>query len=93
METMKLSKEAARAKYLYNKKYQNAYWERRAKRAQQPQQTERPQKGYICINRLDYKDADKYIAAIETSNRTLASENRRLISLLAKIQSPKCNNH
>lgn len=30
METMKLSKEAARAKYLYNKKYQNAYWERRA---------------------------------------------------------------
>lgn len=83
---MKLSKEAARAKYLYNKKYQNAYWERRAKRAQQPQQTERTQKDYICINRLDYKDADKYIAAIETSNRTL-------ISLLAKTQSPKCNNH
>ena len=94
METMKLSKEAARAKYLYNRKYMSAYWERKgAELAQQPQQTERTQKDYICINRKDYKDADKYMAAIETSNRTLASENRRLISLLARLQSRKFNNH
>ena len=31
----KLSPEAARAKYQYNKKYQQAYWERRAAKAKE----------------------------------------------------------
>lgn len=82
-----LSKEASRAKYLYNKKYQDAYWERKAKKESQPQKTEQPEIGDICINRKDYKDdTERYIRALETSNRTLLSENRRIIRMLQRAQ-------
>ena len=82
MGTSKLSREAAHAKYLYNKKYIDAYWEKKALRVEKSTMTES-----ICINRKDYKDTEAYITALETSNRTLASENRRILNMLTKVQS------
>lgn len=84
MGTSKLSREAAHAKYLYNKKYIDAYWEKKAKalRVEKSTTTES-----ICINRKDYKDTEAYIIALENSNRTLASENRRIVNMLTKGQS------
>ena len=72
----KLSPEAARAKYEYNKKYQQRYWEKKAasKRAAAQQQ--------IRNGRAD----QRYSPALEASNKTLNSENRRLVRLLHNYQ-------
>lgn len=108
-----MSKAAARAKYLYNKKYQDAYWERRAKReglsgdetdkrksskkvADEVQLLQTLKSVLLgdlgeptkcCINRDGYIGKDeKYIKALENSNRIMGSENRRLINLLTQYQ-------
>ena len=108
-----MSTAAARAKYLYNKKYQDAYWERRAKReGLSDDETDNPKSSKkvvdevqllqtlksvllgdlgeptkCCINREGYIGKDeKYIKALENSNRIMGSENRRLINLLTQYQ-------
>lgn len=108
-----MSTAAARAKYLYNKKYQDAYWERRAKReGLSDDETNNPKSSKkvadevqllqtlksvllgdlgeptkCCINRDGYIGKDeKYIKALENSNRIMGSENRRLINLLMQYQ-------
>lgn len=108
-----MSTAAARAKYLYNKKYQDAYWERRAKReGLSDDETDNPKSSKkvvdevqllqtlksvllgdlgeptkCCINRDGYIGKDeKYIKALENSNRIMGSENRRLINLLMHYQ-------
>lgn len=116
-----LSPAASRAKYLYNKKYQDAYWERRAQRESQGESSEPAEKRTrkknacneettleeicrlrafkagltddlgepmrCCINREEYIGKDeKYIKALENSNKVLNSENRRLVKLLMKYQ-------
>lgn len=116
-----LSPSASRAKYLYNKKYQDAYWERRAQREAQGEVSKavvkKSRKRVVtdekttleeichlrafkagltdslgepmrcCINREEYIGKDeKYIEALECSNKTLNSENRRLINLLTAYQ-------
>jgi hypothetical protein len=108
-----MSTAAARAKYLYNKKYQDAYWERRAKReglsgdetdkrksskkvADEVQLLQTLKSVLLgdlgeptkcCINRDGYIGKDeKYIKALENSNRIMGSENRRLINLLTQYQ-------
>ena len=64
----KLSPEAARAKYEYNKK------------SQQQIQTEP-----VSVSRNGMDD-QRYITALEASNKTLNSENRRLVRLLHNYQ-------
>lgn len=108
-----MSTAAARAKYLYNKKYQDAYWERRAKReglsgdetdkrksskkvADEVQLLQTLKSVLLgdlgeptkcCINRDGYiRKDEKYIKALENSNRIMGSENRRLINLLTQYQ-------
>lgn len=115
-----LSPSASRTKYLYNKKYQDAYWERRAQRESQGEVSEPTVKRTrkkaddeettleeicrlrafkvgltdslgesmrCCINREEYVGKDeKYIEALECSNKTLNSENRRLLNLLTAYQ-------
>ena len=117
-----MSTAASRAKYLYNKKYQDAYWERRAQRegisANENEKPERKKKEHVAfdeeapveeikrlmqfkatltdnlgepikcyINRDAYIGKDeKYIKALENSNKVMRSENRRLINLLRQYQ-------
>lgn len=95
----KLSPEAAREKYLYNKKYQESYWERRAAKS-----SSKASKGKVAVNitigeellpDIDEVDVsisrqgktdERYIKQLEQANKTLNSENRRLIKLLTKYQ-------
>lgn len=77
----KLSTEAAKAKYQYNKKYVDGYWEKKGA-AQKEQADDNP----VSVSRSDKTD-ERYIKALETSNKTLNSENRRLIRLLHNYQS------
>lgn len=95
----KLSPEAQRAKYQYNKKYVDAYWERRAKRTET---TEERTSGRSSVEvRVSFPEIDvpnrpsvsrgnksdeQYIKALEASNKTLNGENRRLVRLLRKYQ-------
>lgn len=117
-----MSKAASRAKYLYNKKYQDAYWERRAQREgisdNENEKPQRKKKEHVafdeetlveeikrlmqfkatltdnlgepikcCINRDAYIGKDeKYIKALENSNKVMRSENRRLVNLLRQYQ-------
>ena len=76
--------EAARAKYEYNKKYQQRYWEKKAasKRAAAQQQI---QTEPVSVSRNGMDD-QRYITALEASNKTLNSENRRLVRLLHNYQ-------
>lgn len=95
------SKAANKAKYQYNKKYQEAYWERRAQREAAAAETEPKKKlevfvdpslfdaiDTVCVSvcRADIPDDTRYIKALETANKTLGAENRRLVSLLRKYQ-------
>lgn len=90
----KLSPEAAHEKYLYNKKYQDGYWERKAaKRKGQVEVTvsiteellPELETVTVTVQRNGHSD-ERYIKALEQANRTLNSENRRLIRLLQKYQ-------
>lgn len=104
----KLSPEARRARYEYNKKYVDAYWERRSRKTEiettetslsgkkesktvkrtvefkvsMPELTI-PQRPTVCRGG---KTDEQYIKALETSNRTLSGENRRLCRLLTEYQ-------
>jgi hypothetical protein len=81
----KLSPEAARAKYEYNKKYQQRYWEKKAAEKRNGSlhiiKTEP-----ISVSRNGMDD-QRYIKALEASNKTLNSENRRLVRLLHNYQA------
>lgn len=77
----KLSPEAARAKYEYNKKYQNRYWEKKAAENQTEQDEET-----VSVSRNGRSDK-RYISALEDSNKVLNSENRRLVRLLHNYQT------
>ncbi len=87
----KLSPEAARLKYQYNKKYQDAYWERKAAKAKKEataadiEQAAAETGNGVSVPRKGLSD-ERYIKALETSNRTLNSENRRLVRLLTRYQ-------
>lgn len=100
------SKEANKAKYQYNKKYVESYWERKAQNQNgTPTTTTRrtvktpiltifekdfpiPELGEedmtVCRNG---KSDEKYIVALETANKRLSSENKRLIRLMQKHQN------
>lgn len=89
----KLSPEAARAKYQYNKKYQQAYWERRAAKEKAIAEQEATKLEDAAAATLDTVSVprrgmtdQRYIAALETSNKTLNSENRRLVRLVTRYQ-------
>lgn len=89
----KLSPEAARAKYQYNKKYQQAYWERRAAKEKAIAEQEAIKLEDAAAATLDTVSVprrgmtdQRYIAALETSNKTLNSENRRLVRLVTRYQ-------
>ena len=81
---LKREGKAARAKYEYNKKYQQRYWEKKAasKRAAAQQQI---QTEPVSVSRNGMDD-QRYITALEASNKTLNSENRRLVRLLHNYQ-------
>ena len=90
----RLSPEAAHEKYLYNKKYQDGYWERKAaKRKGKVEVTvsiteellPNLETVTVTVQRNGHTD-ESYIKALEQANRTLNSENRRLIRLLQKYQ-------
>lgn len=90
----RLSPEAAHEKYLYNKKYQDGYWERKAaKRKGKVEVTvsiteellPNLETATVTVQRNGHTD-ERYIKALEQANRTLNSENRRLIRLLQKYQ-------
>ncbi len=68
----RLSPEAARAKYLYNKKYQDSYWERRAKREGE-NATERKAgaSAAVELTRESFPDTEAYIKALEGQNAAL----------------------
>ncbi len=78
----KLSPEAARARYLYNKKYVNRYWERKA-----AEQTAAESPSELPSVVRNGKSDERYIKALETSNKTLNRENRRLVRLVNQYQT------
>lgn len=81
-----LSPQAAKLKYEYNKKYQDRYWEKKAAtRTNQLPTIEANET--TTVNRLDCKSDEKYIKALETANKSMRSENRRLINLLHQYQT------
>lgn len=90
----KLSPEAAHEKYLYNKKYQDGYWERKAAKRNGNVEVKvsisedllpELETVTVTVSRNGHSD-ERYIKALEQANRTLNSENRRLIRLLSKYQ-------
>lgn len=90
----RLSPKAAHEKYLYNKRYQDEYWERKAaKRKGKVEVTvsiteellPELETETVTVQRNGHSD-ERYIKALEQANRTLNSENRRLIRLLQKYQ-------
>lgn len=103
----KLSPEAQRAKYQYNKKYVDAYWERRARRTETTEKREWGRSVKKTVERstvevrISFPDIEpretpsvsrngrtdeSYIQALERANKTLNSENKRLVRLLRKYQ-------
>ena len=86
----KLSPEAAHEKYLYNKKYMDGYWERRAsRRASTGNKAEELlpdiERVEVTVCRNGHTD-ERYIKELERANKTLNSENRRLTKLLTRYQ-------
>ncbi len=92
------SKEANKLKYQYNKKYVEAYWERKAQKANgsttETTKKKIRQMTVTCIDEDDDeadvserpvtvsrkgKTLERYIKCLETANRTLSSENARLV--------------
>ncbi|MFR5894431.1 MAG: hypothetical protein ACLUGY_08475 [Phocaeicola massiliensis] len=94
------SKEANKLKYQYNKKYVEAYWERKAQKANGSTTETRKKKirqtTVTCLDddygddELEMEDRpvtvsrkgktmERYIKCLETANRTLSSENARLV--------------
>lgn len=78
-----LSREAARAKYLYNKKYQDRYWKKKA--AEKGKISQAPEER-VSVSRIGKTD-ERYISELEQSNKTLNRENRRLVKLLHGYQT------
>lgn len=96
------SKEANKAKYQYNKKYMEAYWERKAQKQNGTTTGRTVKKTILSIFEKDYlpeleseeitvcrngKSDAKYIAALETANKRLSGENKRLIRMMQKHQN------
>lgn len=96
-----LTKEASRLKYQYNKKYMDAYWNRKAEKLKEEKRKEEEddreeirtaiQKAMeteerVSVSRNGMSD-QQYIAALENSNKCLSKENRRLVNLLTKQNS------
>lgn len=88
----KLSPEAAHAKYLYNKKYQDRYWEKKAEKTStdkvrvevsitEEASCEQSDTIEVSVSRKGRSD-ERYIRDLERSNRTLNAENRRLTKRL-----------
>lgn len=109
---MNLSAAARHEKYLYDKKYQERYWERRAAKRQKTSKLTvrekstdtlthhkkisveiniddelKPEIGEVEVSvRRTGQTPERYTQELERANRTLASENRRLIKLLTQYQ-------
>ena len=97
------SKEANKAKYQYNKKYVERYWERKAQAENGSVTTESKKTvtvketelfGWllpdmsvkeVTVSRSGLTD-EQYIKALETANKTINSENARLLNLLREYQ-------
>lgn len=112
MSSMNLSAAARHEKYLYDKKYQERYWERRAAKRQKTSKLTvrekstdtlthqkkisveiniddelKPEIGEVEVSvRRTGQTPERYTQELERVNRTLASENRRLIKLLTQYQ-------
>lgn len=93
----RLSPEAAHERYLYNKKYQTKYWERRASKnvsskSKVSVEVEIPDKLISEIDEVEVsvkrsgRSQERYIKDLERSNRTLNAENRRLVKELSRYQ-------
>lgn len=97
------SKEANKAKYQYNKKYVERYWEKRAQSENGTVTTESEKTVTVKETELfgwllpdltvtevtvsrNGQDDKQYIKALETANKTINSENARLLRLLRKYQ-------
>lgn len=88
------NKEANKAKYQYNKKYVEAYWERRARREKSVTLSTDDKDFFPELAKMDVETSvkregrsdAKYIKALEDANRMYRSENKRLIRLLTKYQ-------
>ncbi len=96
------SKAANKAKYEYNKKYMEAYWERRAKGQTSTETSKKSVRqttvtffdDEVTLDRTDVditvsrqgKSDERYIKALELANKTLTSENKRLVRLMLKYK-------
>lgn len=80
-----LSREAARAKYLYNKKYQARYWEKKAAEIRMASLPDGAAE-QVSVSRIGKTD-ERYISDLEQSNKVLNRENRRLVKLLHNYQT------
>lgn len=67
----RLSPEASRAKYLYNKKYVDSYWERRAKREGVATESQQGASASLELRRENFTDTEAYIKALEGQNAAL----------------------
>ena len=98
------SKEANKLKYQYNKKYVEAYWERKAKKAngEVTMETSKKKINETSIqcddSEIDVEDRpvtvprqnktlERYVKCLETANRTLSSENARLVRKVMEYQN------
>lgn len=93
----KLSPAAAREKYLYNRKYQDSSWERRAakmtgtgKKVSVEVNIDEEllpdiERVEVSVQRSGHSD-ERYIKDLERANKTLNSENNRLTKLLSRYQ-------
>jgi len=85
-EKVQLTPEAKALKQQYNRKYQNRYWNKKAEEAKQQEPVKESSKNTVSVTRGKLTD-EAYIKALEASNKTLGSENRRLVSELIKIKT------
>lgn len=79
MSTMILNAAIRNEECLYNKKYQENWGRRTAERRMEAE------KEAVTVRRTG-QTPERYTQELERANRTLASENRRLIKLLMKYQ-------
>lgn len=81
MSEIALTPEARKLKQTKQKEYNNRYWNKKASETQQVKAD-----GNVSVTRGKMTD-EAYIKALENSNKTLGSENRRLVSEIIKIKS------
>jgi hypothetical protein len=91
MEETKMSDAARECRNKYQREYRKknpvdhkTYWERRAQK--EAQQSAELMDEKCCVQQGNKTD-EQYIKALETSNKVLSSENRRLIKIIINTKS------